>query len=430
MIRRIDYQGVLIPESRTPGEGSADGMTPNYAQGMQVSKHRWLLLFDTVDCRGRDCWRAIFYQLRDGAPNGPVIKEDILVPMDVVKTSEDVEWVRSHGQPAVFGVPKGALLEGSVPDHTNVFAITWFGLLAERRDENLQRVQAQEGLDPGLLNPGHEIMHVRLNDDEDDIEIIAQRRPMCPADGSKVHGHGWAQPVPDDAQCRTWLDSFSGRGDERDRVIGSRVAAIGHTWNASRREYEWVRTGPFEEVKEGLRVSETNLVKLGEKDYVLAVRSFNQGGHTYWYRANDPFAGWGVYTEALDTVGQRYAFRCADDVLRVFLNRQDMTPYGDRRNPLYAFDVDPDGFLYTQRHTVMDSRQIGLPLTEPFLDHVHLFEPMGDRQLLTVRTITRRQVWRDDDGVPPSQEEMDAAGIHYVEIVYDRPCPPRWIFAG
>ena len=76
----------------------------------------------------------------------------------------------------------------------------------------------------------------------------------------------------------------------------------------------------------------------------------------------------------------------------------------------------------------MDSRELRLPLRAPFLDHVHLFEPIGARQLLSVRTITCAQVWRQDDGILPSQEEMEAAGINYVEIVHDRECPPRWEF--
>ena len=54
------------------------------------------------------------------------------------------------------------------------------------------------------------------------------------------------------------------------------------------------------EVEAGLRVSETNLVKLGEGDYVMAVRSFSRGGHTYWFRAADPFrqGGGKAFTKA------------------------------------------------------------------------------------------------------------------------------------
>jgi len=430
MINEIRYRGVLIPEAAVEGERSCDGMMPNYAQGMQGARDRWLVLFDTVDCHGRDCWRTIFYQIREGAPDGRVITEEVLVPMDPIDVLPDgTELLRSNGQPSVFGVPKGALINGAVPDHANVFAVTSFGCVVERKDGELQRVNQRPGLDSAVIEPYHEIMHVRLNDAEDDIEIISPRRRMQPADGSVVHGHGWAQPIPDNAEHTVWLDSFSGRGDEADRVISHRVGAIRHTWNPGAREYEWTATGPIVEVKEGLRVSETNLVKLGEADYALAVRSFNQGGHTYWYRTSDPFAAWGEWIETPDTVGQRYAFLCGDGVLRVFLNRQDITPYGDRRNPLYTFDVAPDGFVYSNRRVVMDARELGLPLSVPFLDHVHLYEPIGDRQIMSVRTITCAQVWRQDDSANPSPQEMEAAGIHYVEIVYDKPCKPRWQFA-
>lgn len=431
MIKAINDKGVLIPESAVPGERSSDGMIPNYAQGMQVSRDRWLILYDTVDRRGRDCWRAIFLQLRADGPDGPVIREELLVPMDPLLTLPDgTEVLRSNGMPAIFGVPKGALVNGAVPVHANVYAITWCGCVVQRQDGKLQRVNEHADLDPSLLEPYHEIMHVRLNAAEDAIETVSPRTRLQPADGSIVHGHGWAQPIPDNEDCTAWVDSFSGRGTGADRVIGHRVGALRHTWDPSAGMYRWTRTGPFIEVREGLQVSETNLVKLGPGDYVLAVRSFNKGGHTYWYRTRDPFEGWGAYTEAPDTVGQRYVFLCADGALRVFLNRQDITPYGDRRNPLYTFDVEPDGFSYTNRRVVMDSRELGLPLSVPFVDHVHLYEPDGCRQLMSVRAITCSQVWRPEDGSAPAPEEMDAAGIHYVEIVYDRPCPPRWRFAN
>ncbi|MAE63214.1 MAG: hypothetical protein CMJ18_02980 [Phycisphaeraceae bacterium] len=428
MIRQVNYNGVLIPESVVDGEGTADGMTPNYAQGMQVSRDRWLILFDTADRRGRDCWRAVFYQVRDGAPDGPVLNEKLLVARDRLAVSADgTELFRANGQPAVFGVPKGAFIDGRVPEHANVFAITWHGCAIQRRDGWSRGATDEDGWDASLLEPYHEIVHARLNEAEDDIEIIEPRRRMQPADGTVVPGHGWAQPIPDDAACTRWLDSFSGRPPPDPCSL---IGAIAHEWDRRLGTYQWVRTGPFVEVRPKLQVSETNLVKLGADDYVLAARSFNKGGHTYWFRTADPFAGWGEYTEAPDTVGQRYAFRCADGQLRVFLNRQDMTPYGDRRNPLYCFDVSPDDFQYTHRRSVMDSRQLGLPLPEPFLDHVHLYEPVGNRQLMSVRTITCRQVWHGDDKVMPSDQEMDTAGIHYVEIVYDRDCPPRWRFDG
>ena len=431
MIASIRYRGVLIPESRVSGEGSADGMTPNYCQGMQVSRSRWLLLYDTVDRLGRDCWRAVFYQVRADTPDGPVLTEKRLTPMEALGTlSDGTEILRSCGQPAIFGVPKGALVGRSVPAHANVFAVTWFGLVVGRRDGQLQRVNQHPELDPAFLEPHHTVLHVRLNDSEDDIEIIDGPRRLQPAVGAPVSGHGWTRPIPVDAGYTQWFDSFSGQQREGDRVLGHRAGVLCHSWDAGSKLYRWSRTGPFVTVREGERVSETCLVRLSDGGFAIAVRSFTHGGRTYWSRTSDPFAGWPAFVERPGTYGQRYAFRCADGVLRIFLNRQDLTPYGDRRNPLYVFDVDPDDFTYSNQQVVMDSRQLGLPLSEPFLDHVHLFEPCGGTQLLSVRAITRAQVWRQDDGVLPTPAEMSAAGIHLVEIEYDGACQPVWRFAG
>ena len=126
MIRNITYKGVLIGGSTIPGETPGDGMTPNYCQGMRVSAKRWLLLYDTVDCRGRDCWRAIFYQIRDGAPDGPIVTEKQLVDMTPMGTLTDgTELLISHGQPAVFGwgrdAPAGAPNANAVDEAADLF---------------------------------------------------------------------------------------------------------------------------------------------------------------------------------------------------------------------------------------------------------------------------------------------------------------------
>jgi hypothetical protein len=39
----------------------------------------------------------------------------------LAELSDGTEILRSNGQPAIFGVPKGALIDGVVPDHANVF---------------------------------------------------------------------------------------------------------------------------------------------------------------------------------------------------------------------------------------------------------------------------------------------------------------------
>jgi hypothetical protein len=430
MITSVTYKGPFIPEAPFDGERSSDGMTPNYAQGLQVSRDRWLILYDTVDSKGRDCWRSIFYQLRADGPDGDVIMNGQLFGMESITTlSDGTDVLRSNGQPGIFGVPEGAVIDGQTPAHANVFAVSWYGCVVGRKDGDLARINAHPELTADELKPYHELMHVRLNDAEDDIEIISERQRLETPDGGHLYGHGWAQPVADNADATRWIDSFSGRGAAKDDLVfGSCVGIIAYEWNAESERYALVRVGDFFPVKEGLTVSETNLVKVGDGHYVLGVRSFNEGGHTYWYRADDPFGDWGEYTVTPDTFGQRYAFLCGDGVLRSILNRRDLSPYDQRRNPLYCFDVNPVDRTYSNQRVLMDAKELGLPFEEAFLDHVHLYAPVNGKQIMSVRTITAKQVWRSDDGEYPSDEEMKLAGIHHLELEYDEPCEATWTF--
>ena len=77
----------------------------------------------------------------------------------------------------------------------------------------------------------------------------------------------------------------------------------------------------------------------------------------------------------------------------------------------------------TNVRTVMDSHKEKLRLRAPFVDHAHLFEIQGDRQIISHRTITERQVADKVTYTDVTQEEWKDAGIHYSEIIYT--APPR-----
>src|SRR5262245_9361738 len=77
-ILKIESLGELLREPNLPGEKRADDVVPGQTTGMRLSKDRWLILCNTRSFRGVDDQRSVIYQLRKGAPDGPVLKEGFL----------------------------------------------------------------------------------------------------------------------------------------------------------------------------------------------------------------------------------------------------------------------------------------------------------------------------------------------------------------
>ena len=80
---------------------------------------------------GVDDDRSIVYQLRSGAPDGPVVKEGFLARSinDWEPLGDGKKYVRQFGHPVAFGVPKGALIGGKPAAHGNVFVAKCAALL-------------------------------------------------------------------------------------------------------------------------------------------------------------------------------------------------------------------------------------------------------------------------------------------------------------
>ena len=95
-----------------PGEGRATGAVPAHPNGIRVGRERWLVLYATRCFRGVDDDFSICWQLRRGAPVGEVVREGILARSadDWDALGDGRRWVRQHGHPVAFGVPKGALI--------------------------------------------------------------------------------------------------------------------------------------------------------------------------------------------------------------------------------------------------------------------------------------------------------------------------------
>jgi len=444
VIASIRYKGVLIAESGVPGEGKAEGMTPNYAEGIQVGRDRWLLAYDTVDARGRDCWRSIFYQIRAHAPDGPIVKEGVVSqPRAVGQTRSGARLWRAPGQPQLFGVPAGALHRRRVRPDANLFGLTWMSPVNVERDGLLVHYDSTAGeaarSDDLSLTAGddltfhRELLQFRLTPSGDDIEIAAPPQPLTDADGQVARG--WAAPIPRDEACSEWLEAVSASPPARaEGVVTSRggtISIVRYVFDPKSGLYVCRADGPRIVMPADMQIGEQALARMGEGDFVIAARLFNQGGRTVWLRTEEGGRSLAIAAEQPDTYGQRYAFRCADGVVRMVQNNQTLSPHKERRNPLYCWDVDPADLAYRDQRVVADAHAMGLSFHDPFLDHTHLFPPCGGRQLISFRVITARQVWNDADKFPAvTPHEWERSGIHCAEIVYDRECASAWEFAS
>jgi len=127
MIESIKHCGRLIQDCSVPGETRADDVFPSDANGIQVSRDRFLMLYNTRACRGTDDDLSIVYQIRDGAYDGRVIREGVISKSvnDWDPMGDGGRYVRQHGHPVGFGVPKGSLVNGRPAVNANVFAIKW-----------------------------------------------------------------------------------------------------------------------------------------------------------------------------------------------------------------------------------------------------------------------------------------------------------------
>ena len=424
MIRNISYNGFFVDEPTIRGEQKSDGRCPNYAQGIQLSARRWLLVYDTVHAGGRDCWFSIFYRLLDGGPDGKVIAEErLFAPTPFDTDTDGAVLALSYGEPIVFGVAKGATHGGQALPHANHFVLTWIQvpirLLANGDSEHLPMGHSRIAEYARMINTYH--LQFRLNDAEDALEITQPPERLTDPTGRIKRFNGWTQPLPANPEASSWLDSVTVAQDlDSINFAGHNgFAVIQYDFEPARGLYQWRVTGDVGQPPANTTISETNLAVLPSGDFVLAVRSFQPHGNTLWYRTSDPFSGFGEPTLAPDTSGQRYVWMCPDGELRIFNNRQDMTPYGDYRNPLYCFCVDPETFAYRDRAVVLDTRMLELPIPNPFVDHMHLYAPVGDRQVASIRVITKANVWRSDDEPAIDAATWQAVGSHKVSIEYD-----------
>ena len=448
----VEPLGCLIHECSLPGERRTDDVFPAHPNGLQASRRTWLLLYATRGWRAVDDDRSIVYQLRRGAPDGELVKEGLLAAStdDWDATGDGTPHVRQHGHPVLFGVPRGATVDGREPAHAGLFVAKW-------------RIKAMGHFDPatGTVSRDHDLWdrtqgvqwaQFRLNDREDDIEIVQpaaevrqegyeQGPRLCAADVRWMN-QTFTQAVPyaesGAADGSQWVDV--------NHFDGGRVAALRYRFDPRAGVYRWTDTGPLVAGPGPWRHSEASIARAGSA-WIIATRASaaERGGAqaTGWVRTDDPISDVSDLTLSRDppTSSPRTLYHCPDGALRLLSGDPHASPYGLARNPLYLWDIDPRTLRPSHRREVFDCiASDTLPReTDPVADMGKLFPHAGGRvqwAVWRVRTRNVHHTYRDPAegakvasayGFPPLRDEWKGPqGIYYGRITYDRDLPGLW----
>ena len=321
MIERIEHLGKLIHECPLEGEGRDHAIFPAHANGLRVSRDRWFIPYATRGFRFTDDDRSIVYQLRAGAPGGPVIREGMLSRSvdDWDPFNEGAAYTRQHGHPVAFGMPKGVLISGAPAPNANVFAVKWRVIAVENdRRNGVSRPRRADG-SIGQRTQAVEWLQFRLNDAEDGIEVLQPRRTLRQKgyeEGDafcertvRFMNQTFVQAVPFNDDCTEWADV--------NHFDDLRLAPLRYHFNADTGLYEWAETGPLMGGP-GCPVFEASLLRLCD-GWVVAARRCGEGGPA-WARTEDLFGGAPpfLFAETPVTNAPLTAYMCPDGVVRLF----------------------------------------------------------------------------------------------------------------
>ncbi|MDP7248985.1 MAG: hypothetical protein QGF00_05245 [Planctomycetota bacterium] len=436
MIEKIQHRGVLIYEASPAGETRAEDVVPAHPNGIQISRNRWLLVYATRGFRGSDDDLSTLCQLRAETPDGPLLTEVVLG-----KTTN--EWdpdgagarlVKQCGHPVAFGVPKGALVRGNAASNANVICVMWraSSRMLDREKNYLLHQSEMDG--PRILRV--EWVQLRLNDAEDDIEILVPPRRLrqvgyedgdafCRHEQATDMNQSFVQPVPFNDDATEWIIT---------EHFGNRLVPIKLKFDEKAGHYEWTETGPFLNAEDA-PLFEASTLQFGD-DWCISGRTrWGQPG-IGWFRTNDPFGEPTALTVAEDvkTQSPHTAYMCPDGVVRVCTNDRSVSPYNVGRCPLYIWDLDPDdGFSASNRRVIFDSIAAGLPFLpedSPTMDMCKLLPHAGGRTGYLVHRV------RNSSAHHPSRvaknlitpEAKAATGIYWAQVEYAEEYPGRWVF--
>ncbi len=429
----LEHGGMFIRECSLPGETRKDDVFPRRATCVQLARARWLVVYGTRGYRGVDDERSVIYQVRRDAPDGPVLKEGFLAraragwrPEGVPPPAPGKDYFKQHGHAVAFGVPKGALVDGKLAPHANLFVAQWrvLGRVLVVKEDRLEKTYSDRVLFARTQDV--EWAQFRLNDREDDIEIVQPVRPLRPAAGklpAAWMNQSFCPPVPFNARADEWVVC-----NHFDRA---RLAVLKFRYDPASKRYAWVETGPFlAEPKRPL--SEASLVRLPE-GWLISARS---NGAIAWFRARDLFAPAprAVFSKEPLISAPHTTFRCADGVVRLFGGDVRSSPHRYDRDPLYVWDVLLDGGVtVTNRRVVFFSEGRKLDMrraVRPRIDFAELFPPHGRTQVLTY-SVTPRAYNHPYEGTKiPAATARDkaASGLYFSRLRYDREAALAWRF--
>lgn len=439
----IEYEGIFIGDTSVAGEQKSDWVQPSHPFCWQLSADRWMWIFQTRSFAGIDAEHSILYQIRKDKPDGAVIAEKLLAQFRddwEAKGEGNGRFWKIHGHPKIFGVPRGAVDANGRPfPHDNLFMATWYvrprqvaedgQLLPPRTNDRLAQLQHLETI------------HFRINDAGNDIDILTPAtmlrqegfesgESICSAYPKRVRMNQWQRPaIPLDAEHTRWIDTphFGSDG----------IAAIEYRFDPKTRRYEWFRTGPViqSDPKIKGRFFEGSLNRVGD-EWMMAIRNRGhilrgrRGECTAWVRTHDPLAGWSdpVYAPIPSSYCPRVAYQMADGVLRIFSGELMTSPYRQKRNPLYCWDVNPKDYSVSNRRVILDARK-HLDIAFPMIGFAKLSPIHQGRQILTFRVTTQNHIHATETMPAVTKAELAQCGAHYAVVTYGKGVSDTWRFS-
>lgn len=273
-----------------------------------------------------------------------------------------------------------------------------------------------------------EWVQFRLNDAEDDIDVVQPVAKLRPKDGALPAGAGWMNQtfcaaVPTTERADEWVQC-----NHFDR---GRLAVLKMRYDAEAKRYVWVATSPFLTDKRPL--SEASLVR-SDNEWLVSART---AGGIAWFRSKDPLATWPAATFTAEPVlsAPHTTFRCADGLVRLFGGDRQASPQKYDRDPMYVWDVaSADGdVVLANRRVVFDSTAAKVAIraeVRPRVDFAALFPPHGRVQIVAF-SVTPRAYNFPYEGttIPPATAaDKAASGLYFARITYATDVPPAWRF--
>ena len=323
-------------------------------------------------------------------------------------------------------------------------------------------VDLDEHHDLTARTQGCEWIQVRLRTDKNDIEVVEPPKALrqegyeagaylCERD-VRTMNQSYTQPVRYTLDGTEWADvnHFDQHGYFD---MPPTVAALRYRYDPDRDRYRWVQTGPL--IDAGL--FEASLVaprELGasghDGSWIIASRTKEGaqraghwrpggepgfGGPVGWARVGDPITDTPAVSRPDEPRNNApvTAFRCADGEVRLLTGDPSVSPYQNPRNPLYLWDIDPDGgFMPTRRELIMDIVASGIPIPEqdlPKCEMAKVLPHRGGRSQIVLHGVYPRSIDQPYlTGKSADPEGKKHTGIYHARLHYDQDLPGVWRF--